>query len=87
MQAIDIKLLTGNWRAKNRLHRVGGVGVGGFFGEETAKLGRGNGRGWRDGIRVEDEFLVMAGSLFPIDRIYQQAVIIRKNPAEKYRLA
>jgi hypothetical protein len=59
------------------------VGVGGFFGEETAKLGRGNGRGWRDGIRVEDEFLVMAGSLFPIDRIYQQAVIIRKNPAEK----
>ena len=59
MQAIDIKLLTGNWRAKNRLHRVGGVGVGGFFGEETAKLGRGNGRGWRDGIRVEDEFLVM----------------------------
>ncbi|MGD0830463.1 MAG: hypothetical protein ABR907_05950 [Terracidiphilus sp.] len=32
-------------------------------------------------MRVENEFLVMAGSLFPIDSIYQQAVIIRKNPA------
>jgi hypothetical protein len=27
----------------------------------------------------------MAGSPFPIDRIYQKGVIIRKNPAEKYR--
>jgi hypothetical protein len=57
------------------------VGGSGFFGEETAKLGEGNGYRWKDGIRVENEFLVMAGSLFPIDRIYQQAVIIRKNPA------
>jgi hypothetical protein len=40
MQVIDIELVTGILDAKNRLHRVGGVGVGGFFGEETGKMGR-----------------------------------------------
>jgi hypothetical protein len=50
MQEIDMKPLTGNLSAKNGLHRVGGVGVGGFFREETAKLGRKNGYGWREGM-------------------------------------
>jgi hypothetical protein len=50
MQAIDIKLFTGILDEKSGLHRVGGVGGTGFFGEETTKLGKGNGHGWMDGI-------------------------------------
>jgi hypothetical protein len=40
MQDIDTMLVIGNLRVKNGLHRVGGVGVGWFFGEETEKMGR-----------------------------------------------
>jgi hypothetical protein len=50
MQAIDIMVVTGIIVAKNGLDRVGGVGGSGFFGEETTKLGMGNGYGWRVGM-------------------------------------
>jgi hypothetical protein len=43
MQITDIKLVIGIIETKNGRHRVGGVGGTGFFGEETAKLGSGNG--------------------------------------------
>jgi hypothetical protein len=49
IQAVDIKIVIGIICAKNVPQRVGGVGVGGFFREETAKLGRGNGCGRKDG--------------------------------------
>jgi hypothetical protein len=49
MQVVDIKHFTGNYGAKNGLQRVGGVGGGGFFGEETTKLGSKKRCGWRDG--------------------------------------
>jgi hypothetical protein len=43
MRTIDINNVKENLGAKNGLHRVGGVGGSGFFGEETTKPGRGNG--------------------------------------------
>jgi hypothetical protein len=55
MQVIDIELVTGIIDAKNGLHRVGGGGVGGFFGEETAKLGRGNECGRRVGLSQTED--------------------------------
>jgi hypothetical protein len=50
IQVIDIKLVTRILGEKNGLHRVGGVGGSGFFGEETTNPGRGNGCGWRVGM-------------------------------------
>jgi hypothetical protein len=50
MQVIDIKFVTRILNAQNWLFRVGGVGGSGFFGEETAKLDREKGCGWKDGM-------------------------------------